>query len=85
MVDIASTPWDYACRLKKNEMKHLSGADAVISCSEFRRGMSAENLGNVLAGLILHAFAAQNANCSIGLSTGGFPYAGLSANIQNQW
>jgi hypothetical protein len=37
-----------------------------------------------MAGLILVGFAAQNANVEVGLSTGGIPYLGLSANIRNQ-
>jgi hypothetical protein len=35
--------------------------------------MGAENLNDALAGLILFDFAVQNANCIVGLSTGGFP------------
>jgi hypothetical protein len=65
-------------------MKHVSGANSVKSCSEGSVGTGAKNLSNVLTGLILHAFAVQNANCTIGLSTGGFPYVGLSANIRNR-
>src|ERR1700722_14568939 len=47
LVDIINTPWDYACRLGgKNEVEHFSGVNAVKSCSEIRRGTSADNLSN---------------------------------------
>jgi hypothetical protein len=64
-------------------MEHFSGVNTVNSCSDVW-GTRAENLSDVLTGLILAGFAVQNANCTVGLSTGRFPYAGLSANIRNQ-
>jgi hypothetical protein len=83
LVDIANTPWDYACRLKEGEMGCLSRR-----CRQIPRGGSvatgAENLSNVLTGLILNGLAVQNANGTAGLSTGGFSYVSLSANIRNQ-
>jgi hypothetical protein len=84
LVDIANTPWDYGLPVEARRNGICLDANTVKSCVEVRCQPVQENLSNVLTGLILNGFAVQNANGTVGLSTGGFPYVSLSANIRNQ-
>ena len=50
-------------------MEYVAAANTVTSCAEIRGETSADNLSNLLTGLILNGFAGQNANGAAGLST----------------
>src|SRR5882724_4649839 len=72
LVDIINTPWHDACRLKQKRSRTLLrrqcrqillGNSVGNECRKFEQGPD---------GSALEGFAGQNANCTVGLSTGGF-------------
>src|ERR1700674_2260569 len=70
LVDIINTPWHCACRLREER----SGTFLRRQCRQILLGNSAGNecrkFEQMPDGSALDGFAGQNANCTVGLSTG---------------
>src|SRR5260370_38893478 len=78
LVDISNTPWDCGCRMKQNEngvclrrqYRQILLGSVGEECRQFEQRTD----------WICSRLPKQNANCRVGLSTGGFPPVEISVD-----
>src|ERR1700730_16833452 len=80
LVDISSTPWDYASRQNENgvcprrQYRQILLGSVGEECRQFEQRTDRAS----------SRLARQNANCIVGLSTGGFPLVEIFAESRKQ-